>query len=179
MERTQTAAAVADKGILLIAIGSTEYLRMAENLAMSIKHVEPTMQIALAHNYTENINPALFDYSIEVPKESYITNDKVEYIKVKTWMYDFSPFQEKLFLDVDMVWLFKKKPSALFAECKGLDWTMSNTGLAGYSIWCDIEDVRKIYPNVKMWNYHSECVYFNKCDVSKKSFDKEIGRAHV
>ena len=33
MERTQTAAAVADKGILLIAIGSTEYLRMAENLA--------------------------------------------------------------------------------------------------------------------------------------------------
>ena len=172
MERTQTAAAAADKGILLIAIGSTEYLRMAENLAMSIKHVEPTIQIALAHNYTETINPALFDYSIEVPKESYITNDKVEYIKVKTWMYDFSPFQETLFLDVDMVWLFKKKPSALFAECKGLNWTMSNTGLAGYSIWCDIEDVRKIYPNVKMWNYHSECVYFNKCDVSKKYFDK-------
>lgn len=158
------------KGILLIAIGSTEYLEMAKNLAISIKHIEPEMPICLAHNY-EYIDKTLFDYTVKVPDESWNTKGKVEYIKVKTWMYDFSPFQETLFLDVDMVWLFDKKPSELFNECIDVDWTMSNTGLADSSIWCDINDIRKIYPNVKMWNYHSECVYFKKSDKNKKYFD--------
>jgi hypothetical protein len=168
MEKTTTVEATA-KGILLIAIGSTEYLEMAKNLAMSIKHVEPDMPICLAHNYDEI--GSLFDYDIKVPDESWNTNGKVEYIKVKTWMYDFSPFQETIFLDVDMVWLFQKKPSELFNECIGLNWTMSNAGKAEKSIWCDINDVRKIYPDAKFWNYHSECVYFNKCEESKKYFD--------
>ena len=161
----------ATKGILLIAIGSSEYLAMAKNLAMSIKNVEPTMQIALAHNF-ENVDSTLFDVLIEVPFESYNTNGQVEFIKVKTWMYDLSPFQETLFLDVDMVWLFKKQPTELFNECKGLAWTMSNTGLAETSIWADIKEIKKIYPDSQMWNYHSECVYFNKCEKSKKYFDR-------
>jgi len=171
MEKTTTAELTANKGILLIAIGSTEYLEMAKNLAMSIKNVEPTMQIALAHNFG-TIESKLFDVLVDVPFESYNTNGQVEFIKVKTWMYDFSPFQETIFLDVDMVWLFNKKPSELFELCKGLNWTMSNTGIAETSIWTDITEVRKLYPSSKMWNYHSECVYFNKCEKSKKYFDK-------
>ena len=171
MEKTTTAELTANKGILLIAIGSTEYLEMAKNLAMSIKNVEPTMQIALAHNFG-SIESKLFEILIDVPFESYNTNGQVEYIKVKTWMYDFSPFQETIFLDVDMVWLFDKKPSELFDLCSGLNWTMSNTGLAETSIWADISEIRKIYPNSKMWNYHSECVYFKKCEKSKTYFDK-------
>ncbi len=171
MVKTITVEQTATKGILLIAIGTTEYLEMAKNLAMSIKNVEPDMPIALAHNYG-NIDSKLFDILIDVPKESYTTKGLTEYIKVKTWMYDFSPFHETIFLDVDMVWLFDKKPSELFDECKGLNWTMSNTGLSETSIWADIREIRKIYPGVQMWNYHSECVYFNKCDVSKRYFDK-------
>ena len=158
------------KGILLIAIGSNEYLEMAKNLAMSIKNTEPEMPICLAHNY-EYIDKSLFDFTIKVPDESWNTNGKVEYIKVKTWMYDFSPFEQTIFLDVDMVWLFNKKPSELFNECVDLDWTMSNTGLSDRSIWCKIEDVRAIYPNVNMWNYHSECIYFKKSEKVKKYFD--------
>lgn len=165
MEKTVT------KGILLIAIGNPEYLGMAKNLAMSIKHVEPTMSITLAHNY-EDVDSTLFDNLIIVPEESYNTNGQREYIKVKTWMYDFSPYDETLFLDVDMVWLFDKKPSELFNECKDLDWTMSNTGKAEVSIWADINDIRKLYPNVQMWNFHSECVYFKKLDKVKKYFNK-------
>lgn len=170
MEKTATAVQTA-KGILLIAIGSSEYLEMAKNLAMSIKHLEPEMPICLAHNY-EYIDKTLFDFEVKVPNESWNTKGKVEYIKVKTWMYYFSPFQETIFLDVDMVWLFNKKPSELFNQCAGLDWTMSNTGLANSSIWCKIEDVKQIYKNTQMWNYHSECIYFNKSEKTKKYFDK-------
>ena len=47
------------KGILLIAIGSGEYLEMAKNLAMSIKHIEPEMPICLAHNFDEVDNTYL------------------------------------------------------------------------------------------------------------------------
>lgn len=161
----------ANKGILLIAIGNREYLEMAKNLAMSIKNVEPTMSIALAHNF-DNVDSKLFDNLVVVPEESYNTNGQREYIKVKTWMYDFSPYQETLFLDVDMVWLFEKKPSGIFDECKDIDWTMSNTGKAEVSIWADINDIRRLYPNVQMWNFHSECVYFKKSEKVKRYFDK-------
>lgn len=162
---------VATKGILLIAIGAKEYLHMAENLAISIKHVEHEMPITLAHNYDE-VNSKFFDTLVKVPHESWNTKGKVEYIKVKTWMYDFSPYDETIFLDVDMVWLYAKKPSELFNECSGLGWTMSNTGLADKSYWCDLNDVLKLYPKAKMWNYHSECVYFKKSDKVKTYFDK-------
>lgn len=165
----------ANKGILLIAIGNYEYLRMAENLAMSIKNVEPEMPITLAHNYPL-IESKIFDNLVVVPKESYTTNGKLEYIKVKTWMYDFSPYDETIFLDVDMIWFYTKKPSELFEECAGTGWTMSNTGLSETSVWCDINDIRKLYPKAQMWNYHSECVYFDKSPKTKKYFDtvKEV-----
>lgn len=162
----------ATKGILLIAIGHIDYLRMAENLAISLKHIESGIQICLAHNYSEEINKNLFDKEVIVPKESYNTNGKVEFIKIKTWMYDLSPFEKTIFLDVDMVWLFNRKPSELFDECKELNWTMSNTGIAESSVWCDIKELNKLYPNKKMWNYHSECVYFEKSKETKKYFDR-------
>ena len=65
MEKTATVEQTA-KGILLIAIGSIEYLEMAKNLAMSIKHLEPEMPICLAHNY-EYIDKTLFDFIVKVP----------------------------------------------------------------------------------------------------------------
>jgi len=171
MAKTITVEEAATKGILLIAIGSFEYLAMAENLAMSIKNVEPDMPIALAHNYNE-VKSTLFDKLIKVPKKAYTTKGVTEYIKVKTYMYDLSPYDKTLFLDVDMVWLFKKTPSQLIAEAGDSNWTMSNTGKATYTIWANIEDIKELYPEKEMWNYHSECVYFVKNETTKLYFDK-------
>lgn len=161
----------ANRGILLLAIGSFEYLSMAENLAMSIKDVEPDIKIALAHNYNE-VNSKWFDKFIKVPKKAYTTKGTTEFIKAKTYIYDLSPFDNTLFLDVDMVWLFKKKPSELMSEVNGCNWTMSNTGKADYSVWADINEIKATYPDTDMWNYHSECIYFQKNETTKQYFDK-------
>ena len=160
-----------DTGILLIAVGSLEYLEMAKNLAMSIQNVDPDTPIALAHNYN-SVDSNLFDKYIKVPKKAYTTKGAVEYIKVKTFMYDLSPFTRTLYLDVDMVWLFNKKPTELINEVVGCNWTMSNTGKADYTVWADINEIKETYQSADMWNYHSECIYFEKNETSKIYFDK-------
>ncbi len=165
------------KGILLIAIGHPNYIKMAINLAAGIKLNEPGMEIALATNL---LPPAfamerqLIDVCVFVPDEYFTTDGKTEYIKVKTRMYDLSPFDETIFLDVDMLWLHKRKPSELFTQLEGIAFTIANTGLAGSSIWADINEVKKAYKitDQKYYNFHSEFVYFKKCAAVKKYFHK-------
>ena len=165
------------KGILLIAVGHANYLKMAINLMAGIKLNDPTMQIALASDLPLTpwiIEKKLADVIINVPEEYYTTDGKREWIKVKTRMYDLSPFAETIFLDVDMLWLHKRKPAELFAQLQGLDFTISNTGVAGSSVWADINEVKKAYKitDQPYYNFHSEFVYFRKCAAVKKYFNK-------
>ena len=70
----------------------------------------------------------LFDQMHTMPEEYYITNGIEKYLKAKTHIYDLSPFDETIFLDVDMIWNPKKKPEDLFEELKNLNFTMCNEG---------------------------------------------------
>lgn len=166
------------KGVLLIAIGHSDYVRMAVNLAASIKATDLDCPIALVHNETSisglrSWQTKLFDKLIDCPKEAYTTNGKTEYIKVKTWMYKLSPFKETLFLDVDMIWLMKVSPLKVIERLSEFNWTMSCTGKAGFSSWCDLEEVKKVYnTNNDFWNYHSEFVYFKKCSQTRNYFSE-------
>ena len=162
------------KGILLIAVGHENYTLMAANLAAGIKYNCPAMQIALATDQPipEQFNH-LFTDVIQVPEEYYTTNGITEYIKVKTHMYDLSPFDKTIFLDVDMAWINKRNPEDLFTILNGIDFTIANTGVAGQSIWADIKEVKKAWKTDKpFYNYHSEFVYFKKCARVKRYFDK-------
>ena len=163
------------KGILLIAIGNRNYLSMAINLAVSIRSAS-NIPIALA---TEAPPPAwltekgIININVSVPAEYYTTDGKIEYIKVKTRMYDLSPFQQTIFLDVDTIWLRKTGPEDLFELLDAVDFTISNTGLAEMSIWANIAEVKKAYDTTApFYNFHSEFVYFKKCDAIKKYFTK-------
>lgn len=160
-----------EKGVLLIAIGNRAYLDMAKTLAISLKVVDPEVKVALAHNYGEIDPGEMIDRLIHVPEEAYMTNGRTEYIKVKTWMYDLSPWDATIFLDVDMVWMFKKPISELFTLLQGKPWSIANTGKAGRSVWCDLEEAQAVYPGLEFWNYHSEFVYFEKCEVARNYYD--------
>jgi hypothetical protein len=160
------------KGILLIALGHENYMKMAVNLAMSIKCNEPELQIALATD--REVRPeyrALFDKVKTVPKKAYMAGVKVEFIKAKLFMYDLSPFDETLFLDVDQIVIPGRKLTSIFSELRDIDFTMSNTGLAGMSIWADMAEVKTLYGDKPYWNFHSELVYFKKCDRAKQFFE--------
>ncbi len=172
------------KGILLIAIGHSNYMKMAINLAASIKATDYNCPICIVHDdetikvLKEN-QKFLFDKYVSCPSKAYMTNGQTEYIKAKTWMYDLSPFNETLFLDVDMIWLLRHSPLMAIQKLSGHNWTMANTGIANESYWCDIEEVKKVYKTKNpLWNYHSEFVYFKKCKETRKYFT-EVKRRYL
>lgn len=160
------------KGILLIALGHSNYYKMAAALAASIR-VCDTLPICLITDIeVPEKHKFLFD-KIKKPSKKSITTSSgnTEYIMAKLYMYDFSPYEETIFLDVDQIMIPNAKLSPIFIELQNVDLTFSNTGLAETSVWCDMKEVKNIYGDKPFWNFHSELVYFKKGDKVKAYFD--------
>ena len=87
------------QGYITLATGSRAYYDMAENLAASIRVMDPGRLIALAHDHDAVISPAarrLFDYLIPLPKDpKYVTVTK------KFQLLKLSPFNRTMFVDAD------------------------------------------------------------------------------
>jgi len=159
------------KGILIYALGHRNYYRMAAVLAASIKVNDPLPICLVTDNEVQGDHVDLFDIIKPPIEKSILQNGKIEYIKSKLFMYDHSPFDETIFLDADQVMISNRKISPVFSELKDIDFTMSNTGLANESIWCDMNEVKSLYGNKPFWNFHSEFVYFKKSKEVKAYFD--------
>jgi hypothetical protein len=159
------------KGILIQALGHYNYYQMAVALAASIK-VNESLPICLVTTHiVEEQHKFLFDI-VKPPNEAHISNKgKIEFIKAKLFMYDLSPFDQTIFLDVDQLVIANRKLSNLFSELQDVQFTCSNTGIAIKSIWCNIDEVFKLYGTKPFYNLHSEFVYFKKCKEVKKYFD--------
>ena len=126
-----------EKGILLIALGHPIYGKMAAALAASIKVAQTETPVVLYCNDKSvsrlmDGEKKLFDKMITMPEDYYIVNGVEKYLKAKTHIYDLSPFDETIFLDVDMIWNPKKKPEDLFEELKNLNFTMCNEGYVDF-----------------------------------------------
>lgn len=167
------------KGILIFALGHPYYGRMAFNLAVSIKHMDPDAQIAML--FAGSALNELFRYDITkyvdilfpVSKECYTKDGKIEYLKAKTYLYDLTPFDETLYLDADMLWHPRRKATTLMNS-------LSNTSLAfenrdsidmaekklpeGFSMWADIREIKSEYGLKKghFYNLQSEFIWFKK-----------------
>src|SRR5687768_10941291 len=98
-----------DKGIILLATGAPFYGRMAYNLAVTIKAVEP-VSVTVLHkgagiSHLSQKQLSIFDNIIEITDESFAA---------KLCLLDYSPYDRTLYFDADMAWLPVKKPSELF-----------------------------------------------------------------
>lgn len=163
------------KGVLIIAVGHEIYYLMAVNLAASIRVNDPDLQICLVTDH-EVMDPhkMLFDI-VKEPTERSITQDgQKQWIKAKLFMYDFSPFDQTIALDADQVMIPGRKLSPLFDQLAGINYTMSNHGLAEVSIWANIQEVKDLYGDKPFWNFHSEFVFFRKDKAVKKYFATAI-----
>lgn len=87
------------QGYITLATGSRAYYDMAENLAASIRVMDPGRPIALAHDHDAVISPAarrLFDYLIPLPNDpNYVT------VTNKFKLFELSPFDQTMFVDAD------------------------------------------------------------------------------
>lgn len=151
-------------GIILIATGHANYGNMAYNLALSIKSVEEIpvavvwSDMSLSHLSESQIQ--IFDHKIELPAD-YRTG-----FGVKLHLDQLTPFDKTLCLDVDMLWL-GKKPSELFEQLSGTDFTIITEGSSDipnpkYYFWADANDIKAAYGVDKVWQTRSEVMYFEK-----------------
>lgn len=179
---------IGGRGIVLIALGHVQYGRMAANLAASIRYSDKDVKIHLVHagnslNHLSDEHKALFSSFAVCPPEYYAKNGKTVFLKAKTFLYELSPFDETIFIDVDLVWFGKGKHiSQLFEQLKDIDFTMQNRGyceLSGevlnkqYSMWCDINEVKEVYKTTgRFYQLASEFIYFKKTDANKRYFKK-------
>jgi hypothetical protein len=172
------------KGIVLIALGNPNYLKMAANLASSIRHTDKEISIHLVHSglsHLTNEHLALFTSFAECPQDCYTKNGRTVYLKAKTCIYDLSPFDETILMDVDLIW-HGKKASDLFTELKGVDFTMQNRGYfdlskekvdQNYSMWCNIAEVKSKYQtDGRFYQLASELIYFKRSEANKAYFSK-------
>jgi predicted GH43/DUF377 family glycosyl hydrolase len=111
------------QGVLLICFGKRGYSYAAYNLAASIKHFNPDIQITLYHdkNTLSHLhNSDVFDQKILLKDSQYAPHGVIDPALIKTSLYDFLPYDETLFLDVDALCFKDLQP--LFDELKGVDY---------------------------------------------------------
>lgn len=153
------------KGITVIATSHPYYGRMAYNLALSIKATE-NIPIALFYrdpgiSHLTDTQVSIFDHVIKLPeqfREGYCS---------KLHLDELTPFDQTLYLDADMLWLPFKKPSALFEELNGIQYTGITEGKTGdanlaYYFWADESEIRSVYNVDNVYQWRSEVIYFEK-----------------
>lgn len=185
------------RGVLIIATGHPNYIRMAFNLAFSIKFKSPDCNITIAHSeglgqHLNDSHKQFIDQFVEVPKEYYTYQDKIEHPMVKTRMYDLSPYDQTLYLDADTIWFQERSIDNWFDQLQGQEvvfqcehkWKMSeewgclwtsekdkpNTGLS------EIKKIYNIPEDTTIYEMQSSFMYFEKGDKAKAFYDtaKEI-----
>jgi hypothetical protein len=157
---------IAKNGIVIVATGHPYYGRWAYNLAVSVKAVED-FPIALLFNdralsHLSERQMEMFDEIIELPDEVPANQS------AKLYSARFTPWENTLLLDADMLWLPRKKPSELFAELAAVDFTGITEGndkdpARDYFFWADVGEIREKYGVTgDIYQWRSEVVYFSK-----------------
>lgn len=166
------------RGVVLIALGHAYYGQYAANLAMSLLHTSPELKITLVHDHSSITHMRqselnLFDKTVFCKDEWMTLHGLDQYIMAKLYINKMTPYDETLYLDVDMIWHPKKPVTDVFEQLKDIDFTMQNRGSQDLSAknipdsashWCNLNQLKSDYGITKgdWWHLSSEFIYFKK-----------------
>ena len=170
-------------GVVLFAMGHPYYGYMAHQLAMSLKYGSPDVKIALfiddrGGQYLDKHKQSVFDKILKMPKEYTTFKGRQNFLKPKVYLNHLSPWDNTLYLDVDMIWNPKRKVGDFLNNLQGIPLTMKNNGHidmakskdldSKYIIWATTRDVMTAhgFKSGRLYNLSSEVIYFEK---SKKT----------
>lgn len=180
------------RGILLVALGHPFYGNYAFQLALSIKHSNPSEKISIVHDgrgiaHLSEGKRSVFDKIIQIKDDLLIVNGKKQLLKFKAYLYDITPYDETLYLDADMLWNPKRSTNDFFKSIpEEVNFTMQNRGFidlqsednllnTNFSIWVNTKHLKEAYGFEKgfMYNLSSELIYFKK-DKEVANFFKTV-----
>jgi hypothetical protein len=159
-------------GVILIALGHPMYSHYAYNLALSIKYTSPQTPITVVKggggfNQLFDWQQSIFDNIIDFDMSLIFDNGQYHYLKAKTLIYDLSPYNKTIYLDVDMIWSPYKNINDLFNQHSGLVFAVRGEGV---SEWIDKELLYVTYGIDHWYDLSSEFILFDKSKENKKFF---------
>lgn len=168
------------RGVIILATGYPYYGRMAYNLAMTIKAIDKSVNITVAHsgnalNHIRNNNLWVFDDVFEVQEDDNQFSHKLR-------LDEYSPYDETLYIDADCIWVNKQSPNILFDKLTDVEFTGITEGFhdfdnpelsehGKYYFWADVNEIRDKYNLIgKLYQWRSEFIYFKNTDNISKMF---------
>lgn len=155
-----------NRGILIIVTGHAYYGRFAYNLAASIKAVED-FPVAIAYNGA--VLTHLSEYQLDIFDDIIHIDESIKANTMcKLYAAQYTPFDQTLLLDADMLWLQGRKPTDLFNEVKDEHFMCITEGKESnpnpnYFFWADTGEMKQKYDiKAEIYQTRSEVVYFDK-----------------
>lgn len=174
-----------ERGVVLIAVGHPHYGQLSLNLALSIIHNEAIPITILcdetAVSTLDRRILASYDITLQYLDESLVRdNGKIKIGRLKTQLYDLSPYQHTIFLDSDSLICPDKKISEWF------DWdapflipyehdTHTDTINPQHSHWLKFEYVKKNFKVVSapyVGSYQTSVIVFRKEAITEALFSQ-------
>ena len=178
-----------NNGVIIQATGNSLYGRFAFNLAMSIRANDRIIPITLIcdEEGIKDLKPYMLNFFTEIKyiNEKDITfKGKKHHFLLKTMLYNYSPYQNTLFLDADTIINPKRMISYLFGELQHYNFVTSNNGYFDfkknqqtlstktYQYWGDIDKIKMYYDlRDRLWQVNSTIIYFSKSKEAKNIFN--------
>ena len=185
------------RGVLLMAFGAPHYGQMCSNLAWALK-VTSGHRIPVTLVYTRSAVSKLssvhlnthFDNLIEVGEDVHQwLGNNTAWGRAKVRMYEFSPYDDTIFIDADTMWFPQMNIETIFnglgVEKGNVLWQNSGTSqiyeaaAAGRAIEHWINNAALIvdkfeWKNPYVGHIHSYLVYFRKSDEAARYFDDAL-----
>jgi hypothetical protein len=175
-----------EKGALIVALGHVNFVKMAINLAISIKANSPSTKIALAHNFNnldfiDKVYRKNIDYDFFLEEKFYKHKERNAFGMMKTLLYEFTPFEHTLYIDADSLMLKDKTPDRFFYEINVHDFIIPHYGQMNptkpeydnHEHWVKFKTVKDffLFKNVEiMASCQSSIIGFQKSELSKSIF---------
>jgi hypothetical protein len=151
------------KGIITIATGKPQYIDMAIALGISASLHSPGISKAVV---TDSDNPLLAGIYDQIIKPI----DGYDGFRLKTSLYDLTPFEETIFIDSDC--LVVSDVDEIFNKCKEEDFVVIGGRINSGYWFTDIPNLLKKLKLESIPKFNSGFIYFKKNAVSRKVFQE-------
>lgn len=148
------------QGVLLIAISNPIYVKMAYNLALSLRANEPTINITLIHD--DSISK--IDDICKTVFNKLIPTQETNPFYLKLMINQLTPYDKTIYLDADMVNVKGFSIAKYFEQSQ--PFVIANRGIILHNDWDQVDK-----PTL---NVSSEFIYFEKSDKVDKIFNSAI-----